>query len=42
MKIKTYYEPLYKVYVTAFIEPDQKKAQAQAEKIIKDTLELNM
>lgn len=39
--MKTYYEPIYKLYVTVFVEEDKEKARKRAERIVKDTLDLN-
>lgn len=41
MRSKTYYEPVYKIWTTVFIEPDQDKARKYAEKLIKETLDLD-
>lgn len=39
--MKTYYEPIYKLYVSVFVDPDQEKAQKRAERLTGDKLDLD-
>ena len=40
MTKKVYYEPLYKIWIHAFVEADPKKAQSIAEHIIDESLDI--